>query len=109
MDDAVQLGAVGADLGRVAEDALAERRSIEGSSLPLVLLLLFSFRGGGKEEIGGRGAKVLDDLAVAGGAWLDDFAREEVGVDDGEIVGRRGEDGRDGGFTGGEAASQAND
>jgi len=33
-----------------------------------------------------------DDFIVACGTWLDDFAREEVGIDYGEGIGRLGED-----------------
>lgn len=103
MDDAVELGAVGADRGGVAEDALAERGSVERLSLGVRRLVLL----GGHEEVGRRGTKVVDDLAVARGAWLDDFAREEVGVDDGQIVRRGAENGGHGGFSGGQAARQA--
>lgn len=60
------------------------------------------FRGGSRweEEIGCGGSEVIDDFAVGGCAGEDDFAGEEVGVDEGEGVGWRGEDAGDGGFTG---------
>lgn len=45
-----------------------------------------------------------DYFRVATGAGLDDFAGEEVGVDEGEGVGRGGEEAGDGGFAGGDAA-----
>lgn len=41
-------------------------------------------------------AEDLDDAFEGGGAWLYDLAGEEVGVDDGDAVGR--EKGGDGGF-----------
>lgn len=41
----------------------------------------------GLQEVWGRGAEVFEDLAVAVGAGEDDAAGEEVGVDDGEVVG----------------------
>ena len=47
------------------------------------------------------------DSVVAGGAWLDDLAGDFVGVDDEEVVGRRGEDLGDGGFAGCDAACQS--
>lgn len=104
MNDAVELGAVGADGGAVAKDALAEGWPIERSPLWIITIgVLFGF-GGREEEVGRRRPKVLDDLAVAERAWLDDFAREEVGVDDGKVVWRGGEDRGDGGFSGGQAA-----
>jgi len=47
---------------------------------------------------------VCDNAAVGARAGEDDFAREEVGVDEGEGVGWGGEDGGGGGFAGGDAA-----
>lgn len=54
---------------------------------------------GGEENGGAKGAS---DGAQAGGAGGDDGAREEVGVDDGDVV--RGEKGGDGGFACGYSA-----
>ncbi len=48
-----------------------------------------------------------EDLCVGAGAGLDDFAGEEVGVDEGEGVSGGGEEAGDGGFAGGDAAGQA--
>lgn len=62
-----------------------------------------------KEEIGGAGAEVGCYCGVAFGAGLDDLAREEVGIDYGEVVGRGGEDGRYGGFAGRDGAGEADD
>lgn len=45
-----------------------------------------------------------EDLCVGAGAGLDDFAGEEVGVDEGEGVRGGGEEAGDGGFAGGDAA-----
>ena len=50
-----------------------------------------------------------DDLCVGAGARLDDLAGEEVGVDDGEGVGRLGEEGGDGGFAGRDGAGEADE
>ena len=49
---------------------------------------------------------MCDDLVVAGCAWFDDFAREEICIDYGEVVWRRGEDGGYGGFAGGDGAGE---
>lgn len=61
----------------------------------------------GEEEVGRRGGEVVDDGGVARGAGLDDLARDEVGVDYGEGVGRFGEEGGDGGFAGCDGAGEA--
>ena len=45
-----------------------------------------------------------DDFAIGGRAGEDDFAREDVGVDEWEGVGWGGEEVRDGGFAGCDAA-----
>lgn len=50
---------------------------------------------------------MADDGCEAGGVWEDDTAGEDVGVDDGEVVRRGGEDGRDGGFAGGDGTGEA--
>lgn len=59
---------------------------------------------GGEEEVGRCGAEVGEDLRVGARAGLNDLAREEVGVDEGEGVGRGGEEAGDGGFAGCDAA-----
>lgn len=45
------------------------------------------------QEVWGGGAEVFEDLGVAVGAGEDDAAGEEVGVDDGEVVGGGVEEG----------------
>ncbi len=61
----------------------------------------------GLEQVRGRGAEFVQDLAVAVGSWEDGAAGEEVGVDDGEVVRGGVEEGGDGGFAGGEGAGEA--
>lgn len=52
------------------------------------------------QEVRCRGAESFEDARVAAGAGEDDAAGEEVGVDDGEVVGWGVEEGGDGGFAG---------
>lgn len=61
-----------------------------------------------EEEVGGAGAEVGCYCGVAFGAGLDDLARDEVGIDYGEVVGRGREDGRYGGFACRDGAGEAN-
>ncbi len=65
--------------------------------------------GRGQQEVRGRGAKGGDDAGVGGGAGGEGLAGEEVGVDDGEVVGGTLEEGGDGGFAGGEGAGEADE
>ena len=60
--------------------------------------------GEGLQEVGGGGTEFAEDLRVGVGAWEEGFAGEEVGVYDGEVVGRGVEKGGDGGFARGEGA-----
>ena len=95
MDDGVETGAVLAHFGAIAEDAAAEGRPVEGPTFSVGTI--FGHVGTrGEEEVGGGGTEVGDDGVVAGSSRFDDFAGEKVGVDDGEVVGRGGEEGGDG-------------
>ncbi len=107
MHDGVEDGAV-AFRGRVvAEDAPAERGPVEGAAFARGPALAAALVGGWEEEVGCCGGEVRDDAVVAGGAGLDDFAGEQVGVDDGEVVGWLGEEGGDGRFAGCDGAGEA--
>ena len=74
MDYPIQNVSIADSLGRVAEDAAAEDGAVYR---PLVG---FYWRGKvgirGLEKIGGCGAEVGEDLAVAVGAWFDYLAGE---------------------------------
>lgn len=59
---------------------------------------------GGEEQVGGGGEKVVENLVIARGAGLDDLAREDVGIDDGQIVGRFAENIGNGRLAGGNGA-----
>lgn len=48
-----------------------------------------------------------DDAVIGCGAGFDDLARDEVGIDYWEGVGRAREEGRDGGFAGRNGAGEA--
>lgn len=102
MHDGVQDGAVAFGGGVVAEDAAAEGGPVEGAAEAIWAVRAGGFVGGGcgQEEVRGGGGEVRDDAVVAGRAGLDDLAGEEVGVDDGEVVGGLGEEGRHGRFAG---------
>lgn len=63
----------------------------------------------GSEQVRGARREVGDDRGVSFGPWRDDLSREKVRVDYGQVVRRRGEDGGDGGFAGGDGAREADD
>lgn len=93
MHNLVEDAAVATPRRVVPEHAPAENSAVEAAV--------------GAEEVGRAGAKVGYYRRVASGAGLDDLAREEVGVDYGEVVGRGGEDGGDGGFAGRDGTGEA--
>lgn len=83
MNDLVKDHAVAFPFLGGAEDATAQRGPVEWP--PCGVVLAYGVIGW-EEEIGRAGPEVVDDCLVAGGAGFDDFAGEEVGVDDGEGV-----------------------
>lgn len=128
VDEAVEIGAVAEAGGGGAEDAAAEGGAVDGPTSPsssvfsslrffrvgiiggpaaLIFVLLWVVVGVREQEIRGRGTEVGDDAVVARGAWFDDLAGEDVGVDDGEVVGGGAEDVGDGGFASCEGAGEA--
>lgn len=112
MYDAIQDRTVPHAGGRGAEDAPAQSGTIEraaaaGSSGVFRIDWIQAFRFGGEEEVGCCGCEMLDNGIVTAGAWLDDLAGEEVGVDDRQGVWWLGEEAGDGGFAGGDGAGEA--
>lgn len=101
--DAVEHGSVPPSGVVGAEDAAAEGGAVDGPGA----VGAEAERGGGGEgleEVRGRGCEFSEDLVVGVGSGEDGLAGEEVGVDDGEVVGGGVEEGGDGGFAGGEGA-----
>ena len=131
MYDAVEDEAVFFAGGGVAEDAAAEGGAVEGKAGGGGFAVAFAiavsigvgvvggargFGGGcgvggrsGEEQVRRCGGEVGEDGGVAGGAWLDDFSGEEVGVDDREGVGGLGEEAGDGRFAGCDGAGEADE
>lgn len=101
--DAVQHGSVPPSGVVGAEDAAAEGSAVD---VPGAVGAEAKGRGWGEglEEVRGRGGEFAEDLVVGVGSGEDGLAGEEVGVDDGEVVGGAVEEGGDGGFAGGEGA-----
>lgn len=99
--DAVEHGSVPPSGVVGAKDAAAESGAVD---LPGAVGAEAKGGGGreGFEEVRGRGGEFAEDLVVGVGPGEDGLAGEEVGVDDGEVVGGGVEEGGDGGFTGGE-------
>lgn len=91
MHNPIQHRAIPLPLLAVSEYASAERRPVQWRAFTPVFVIC---RGGkGKKEVGGGGGEVGEDLSVAWCSGLDDAAGEDVGVDYGEGVRWRGEDG----------------
>lgn len=107
MHDGVEDGAVALGGRVVAEDAAAERGAVERATFAGGPALAAGRVGRREEEVGRRGGEVRDDAVVARGAGPDDLAGEQVGVDDGEVVGGFGEEGGDGRFAGCDGAGEA--
>lgn len=95
MYDPVEDSPVLLERGVGAEDTFAEDGAVQAAVW--------------EEEVGGAGTEVGCDCGVSFSAGLDDLAREEVGVDYGEVVGRGGEDGGDGGFARRDGAGEADE
>ena len=91
------------------EDATAKSGSVERSLVAGCTLFVVGGGCGWEEEIGGAGGEVADDFPVGWPAGCDDLTREEVGVDEWEVVGRGGEESGDGGFAGRDGAGKAED
>ncbi len=106
MHDAVQDPPIPPLRLAVAEDAPPERGAVD---FPRGVGADADGAGGveGLEQVRGRGAEFVEDLAVAVGSGEDGAAGEEVGVDNGEVVWGGVEEGGDGGFAGGEGAGEA--
>ena len=106
MHDAVQHGAVALPVFPIAENSSAQHGAVERAAFA-VDAVFGEVIGCGQEQVWGCGGEVREDAVVAGGAGFDDFAGEDVGVDDGEGVRGFAEDLRDGGFAGGDGAGEA--
>ena len=102
MHNPIQHLTVSFPLLTVAEDAPAERGAIEGSAFAIV-------RGLGQEQVGCCGTEVREDFAVPSCAWLDYLAGQEVGVDDWKGMWGLGKETGDGGFAGGDGASETDE
>lgn len=89
MHDPIQDGAVTLPLRGVPEHAAPQGGPVQHPAVAVGVLVR-------EQEVGRRGEEVREDREVACGAGFDDAPGEEVGVDDGEGVGRGGEDGGDG-------------
>lgn len=109
MNNPVQRRPVSLALRAIAKDAAAEGGAIQRAAQagrPVMAVVAFG-RGGREQQVRGGGGEVCEDGGVAGGAGLDDAAGEDIGVDDGEGVGRGGQEGGDGGFSCGDGAGEA--
>lgn len=109
MHNAVQFLAVHSLLLTCPEDTSSQRRTVEWSSLSR-WTIFETFTGrirGGKEEIRRCRSECVDDAVVGPCAGFDCFARQEVGVYNGEGVRWGGEEVSGCGFAGCNGAGQA--